>query len=465
MVPAPGGYQLKNVGSGKCADIPGGTTTPGTQLVQWTCHAAGSGDAPNQYFTMVPTGGGEGLFQIVSAKTGLCVDINGVSQADGAAVIQWNCSSALNQTFRLTKVGGGGDPVDETPPTTTAKQNPAEPNGKDGWYTAAPVEITLTAADEENGSGVAATEYRIDSGAWTPYSTPFTVSGDGAHTLEYRSRDGAGNVEQARSLTMKIDATAPQTTASFAAPNETGWSKDSVPVELAAQDTHSGVKLIEYSLDGGAWTAYPGTAVVVDGDGEHELRYRTADAAGNVEEEKAAVLKIDATKPILLVSGVADGEVYGDSQDVVISWEAVDATSGVRSTTGTLDGAPHTPDSVLPLFTQTLAAHTIAVTSTDNAGNAVTTSVRFNVTTSLRDMQNLLDRFRATSWLSAGAHDKLTSKLTQARRAEASGNDGRAVRLLTEFKGLAADAKLVPRAEVRQVLTRDADKMLSVIGG
>jgi hypothetical protein len=177
--------------------------------------------------------------------------------------------------------------------------------------------------------------------------------------------------------------------------------------------------------------------VVVDGDGEHELRYRSADAAGNLEEEKAAVLKIDGTKPILLVSGVADGEVYGDSQDMVITWEAVDAASDVRSTTGTFDRAPHTPGSVLALFIQTLAAHTIAVTSTDNAGNAVTTSVRFGVTTSLRDMQNLLDRFRATSWLSAGAHDKLTRKLTQACRAEASGNDRRAVRLLGEFKAFA----------------------------
>ncbi|MEU6788721.1 ThuA domain-containing protein [Nonomuraea angiospora] len=462
LMTAPGGYQLKNVGSGKCADIPG-TATPGTQLVQWTCHASGSGDAPNQYFTVVPTGGGEGLFQIVSAKTGLCVDINGVSQADGAAVIQWNCTATPNQTFRLTKVGGG--PADQTAPTTTAKQNPAEPNGKDGWYTAAPVEVTLTAVDEENGSGVAATEYRVDGGAWTAYSMPFTVSGDGARTLEYRSRDGAGNVEQARSLALKIDTTAPQTTASFAPPNESGWSKDSVPVELAAQDAHSGVKLIEYSLDGGGWKAYAGTPVVVDGDGEHELRYRTTDTAGNREEEKAAVLKIDGTKPILLVSGVADDEVYGDSQDVVITWEAVDATSGVRTTTGTLDGALHTSGSVLPLFTQTLAKHAVAVTSTDNAGNAVTTSVRFNVTTSLRDMQNLLDRFRATSWLSAGAHDKLTRKLTQARKAEASGKDETAVRLLSEFKKLVADGKLVPRADVRQVLTRDADKMISVIGG
>jgi cytochrome c len=459
VVPAPGGnHQLKNVASGKCADVPGGTA--GTQLVQWTCHASTSGDAPNQYFNLVPAG--DGVYQIKSVRTGLCVDISGVSQADGGMVIQWNCTGATNQTFRFTKVGGG-DPTDTTAPTTTAKQNPAEPNGKEGWYSTLPLQITLTAEDEANGSGVAATEYRLDDGAWVTYSAPFMVTGDGLHTLEFRSRDNSGNVEQTRSLTLKIDTTAPQTTASFAEPNENGWSTDSVPVVLAAQDAHSGVKLIEYSLDEGGWTAYAGEAVVVSGDGEHELRYRSTDVAGNVEEEKAAVLKIDGTKPTLMVSGVADGEAYGDSQDLLIRWEAVDATSGIRSTAGTLDGAPYTSGSVLPLFTQTLAPHTVAVTATDNAGNSVNTSIRFTVTTSFRDMQNLLDRFRATGWLSLNAHEKLTRELTNARKAEASGKDAKALRHLAAFKNLVADQRLVPRAEVRQVLTRDADKMISII--
>jgi glucose/arabinose dehydrogenase/PKD repeat protein len=464
VVPAPGGYQLKNVGSGKCADIPGGTTTAGTQLVQWACHAPTSADAPNQYFVLVPSG--DGIYQMRSLKTGLCVDISGVSQADGGMVIQWNCTAATNQTFRFTKVdGGGGDPTDTTAPTTTAKQNPAEPNGKDGWYTAAPVEITLTAADEQGGSGVAATEYRVDGGAWATYGTPFTVSGDGERTVEYRSRDEAGNVEPTRSLTLKIDITAPQTTASFAPTGENGWSKDSVPVVLAAQDAHSGVERVEYSLDGGEWTAYTGDAVVVSGDGEHELRYRATDKAGHVEEEKAAVLKIDGTKPILLVSGVADGEKYGDSQDLLITWEAVDATSGVRSTTGTLDGAPHQSGAVLPLFTQSLAPHTVAVTATDDAGNSVTTSITFTVTTSLQDMQNLLDRFRATGWLSKNGYDELEQELTRVRKAVDRGRIPRALGQLADFKEVLANVQLIPRAEVRQVLNRDADQMISELGG
>jgi hypothetical protein len=106
----------------------------------------------------------------------------------------------------------------------------------------------------------------------------------------------------------------------------------------------------------------------------------------------------------------------------------------------------------------------VAVTANDNAGNSVTTNVRFTVTTSLRDIQNLVDRFRATSWLTLPAHTALTRELTRARTAEAKGNDAKALRHLTAFQALAADQSLVPRPDVRQVLTRDAAKMIEKIG-
>ncbi|HEX5620697.1 MAG TPA: PKD domain-containing protein [Solirubrobacteraceae bacterium] len=66
-----------------------------------------------------------------------------------------------------------------------------------------PVEVTLSATDGA-GTGVEWTEYRIDGGAFTrhdntaqdsPFVTTFTVSGDGTHLVEFRSRDRSGNVE------------------------------------------------------------------------------------------------------------------------------------------------------------------------------------------------------------------------------------------------------------------------------
>ena len=65
-------------------------------------------------------------------------------------------------------------------------------------------------------SGVDYTEYRVDGGDWVrsdndadadPFVTTFSVSGNGDHTVEYRSVDGAGNVEADKSVGFRIQPT------------------------------------------------------------------------------------------------------------------------------------------------------------------------------------------------------------------------------------------------------------------
>ena len=342
---------------------------------------------------------------------------------------------------------------DETAPVTTAVTDPAAP-GAGGWYVN-PVTVTLAAADEE--SGVDRTEYTVDGGAWTPYTAPFVVSGDKAHQVRYRSVDKAGNVEEARALAISIDATAPLTTAQFAPPNDNGWHAGAIPVTLAAADATSGVVSTEYSLDGGAWTPYT-QPVDVSGDGTHTVAYRSRDAAGNTETEKAATVRIDGTRPTVLVSGIADRQVYGDSQDLRISWQAVDSTSGVRTLTGSLDSDPFSSGALLPLYTVALGTHTLTVTAVDNAGNRTDQTVTFGVGTSTRDIANLVDRFKAVGWINQATQKSLQDKLTQARKAEAGGNDVKAVKLLREFRALATK---VANAEVRNTLVRDTDDVIA----
>ena len=94
-------------------------------------------------------------------------------------------------------------PPDTYAPTTTASVAPAATGG---WYSPAPV-VTLTATDTRPGTPT--TEYAVDAGAWTPYTVPFTVAGEGAHTVTFRSTDRAGNVEQDRTLQLQVDTVAP----------------------------------------------------------------------------------------------------------------------------------------------------------------------------------------------------------------------------------------------------------------
>jgi cytochrome c len=259
------------------------------------------------------------------------------------------------------------------------------------------------------------------------------------------------------------DDTAPVTTADFTPP-ATGWFPGSVPVALSATDEGQGVDFVEYKLDGGQWTRYTGP-VTVTGDGEHTLEYHAVDKAGNSEALKAATIKIDGTKPTLMVAGIADGVIYGDATDVVLSWHAEDATSGVASVTGALDGETVTSGRALALYQLPLGTHGFAVTATDAAGNVTTQSLTFATTTSTRDLSQLLTRFRATNRLSLSAYNQLKTLLTKIRNAEANGNDTKAVRFLGTFITLVTDETFVGDADVRTVLERDARAVIDSING
>lgn len=92
---------------------------------------------------------------------------------------------------------------DVTAPVTTAALSPSAPDGTGGYYRS-PVTVALAAQDE--GSGVAKSEYRVNNGAWQIYTVPFTYSEDGSYTVSYRSTDNAGNVEAEKQISFMIGA-------------------------------------------------------------------------------------------------------------------------------------------------------------------------------------------------------------------------------------------------------------------
>ncbi len=102
-------------------------------------------------------------------------------------------------------------PADEQAPETTVQLNGSDPaRGYSG-----DVDVSLSATDGLVGeaTGVTKTEYRVDGGDWQsadngdkadPFETEFTVSGTGDHTVEFRSTDAAGNVEDTKSVAFGI---------------------------------------------------------------------------------------------------------------------------------------------------------------------------------------------------------------------------------------------------------------------
>jgi hypothetical protein len=92
-------------------------------------------------------------------------------------------------------------PLVTNPPTTVVKGVPG------GWVRRA-VSLRFVATAAPDGAPVAYTEYRVAAGQWVR-GTRVTIKRQGATKIAYRSADTLGNVETAKTCTVRIDSVAP----------------------------------------------------------------------------------------------------------------------------------------------------------------------------------------------------------------------------------------------------------------
>jgi len=98
---------------------------------------------------------------------------------------------------------------DEEAPVSTATLSSTTPKGSNGWYHS-PVTAILNASD--NLTGVLHTEYRVNEGESEMYKGSIPSFGEGVYQIDYRSTDNAGNLELNKTVSFKIDLTAPELT-------------------------------------------------------------------------------------------------------------------------------------------------------------------------------------------------------------------------------------------------------------
>ncbi|SFD72171.1 ThuA domain-containing protein [Streptomyces aidingensis] len=219
---------------------------------------------------------------------------------------------ALFDYFRYAPVES-----DTTAPTVELTTDPAGPTGADGWWT---TPVTVTATAEDDGDGEVSVEYRTDGGDWTAYTEPVTLSGDGAHTLEVRAGDAAGNVSEAVAAEYRIDTTAPAVSFDGMADGDALGLGDVVAADVLAEDAGSGVAEVAITLDGTPVTSPAQLDPAVLGLGEHVLAVTAADVAGNTAEVRAAfTVAADYDGAIALVERlVAEDRVAERSGDRLV---------------------------------------------------------------------------------------------------------------------------------------------------
>jgi hypothetical protein len=271
-------------------------------------------------------------------------------------------------TFVTPDLGASQFPDDLSAPTSQAALDPPDAQGDDGWYKSA-VEVSLAAEDEQGGSGLDSIQYRIDGGEFQDYDAPFTVSDEGNHVVEYRSRDKAGNTETPQAVPVKIDATAPTTAARVNPPHPgpSGWYDDAVTLTLRGSDggNGSGIRGTEYRTGSGAWQTYSGP-VVLDDVGTYSVAFRSTDVAGNAETAGApAVVRVDGRAPVTRATLARNSS---GAQVVTLAADDGAGGSGTTATEYRLDGGAFRPYTGAVSVSAT-GGHLVEYRSRDRAGN------------------------------------------------------------------------------------------------
>jgi hypothetical protein len=269
--------------------------------------------------------------------------------------------------------------IDNTAPETTITIGSPRAVGDDGaLYVDGATEFSLSGTD--SFSGVAATEYHIDSGTWLVYA-PFTLTGltEGAHTIGYRSTDQLGNIEEERTLAVVVDDTAPLTTITTGSPQAVGadgalYVGGATEFTLSATDTFSGVGTVEYRLDTGIWLAYAPFTLAGLTDGGHTIGYRSTDNLGNGEDEQTLMVVVDNTVPETAIT-TGDPQFVDSAGNLYVRGatefilNATDNFSGVASSDYRLDNGTWLAYAPFTLVGLADGAHIIGYRSTDQLGN------------------------------------------------------------------------------------------------
>ncbi len=290
-------------------------------------------------------------------------------------VYVWLRDGAGNASIDHLAVLEQGLKYDATPPTTHPRLQGTE--GLAGWWRS-PVTVTLTVTDAL--SGLKATHVSLDGGPWVRQRQLF-IRSEGKHTLRFYSEDRAGNREESKELTVRLDMTPPPTPEDLDVVTE-GWQHENrflvrwtPPLDL------SGIGGIRYTInapptgpeDGDFAPGRSFAVIRAPEEGIFDVYIWLVDVAGNGDPSTAKffpqALWYDNTPPHLDVSLEGQqGEHGWYITPVTLTVHATDTASDVAHVWVQVDDALPI-DYRAPLRLDREGRHTVRVWAEDRAGN------------------------------------------------------------------------------------------------
>jgi hypothetical protein len=144
-----------------------------------------------------------------------------------------------------------------------------------------------------------------------------------------------------------------------------------------------------------------------------------ADKAGNYSLVTHRVV-LDRTPPALTptLSAPNNGTSYDVGTRITLSWTATDL-NGINSTSGSIEGQTISASGgTIDVDVMTVGAHTVTVTTTDNAGNVTTKTITFTIHATPEGIQNAIYDGMSRGWISASFGSTLITQIQQVIKAE-----------------------------------------------
>ena len=278
--------------------------------------------------------------------------------------LRWTLACTLSVFLGTAALAGT---IDTTPPDTTLTATPPALSNANA------ATFSFTGSDD---IGVAGFECSLDGGAFATCTAPTTFSGlsDGAHTMQVRARDNAGNVDPtAAAYAWTIDTTPPPAPVVLTPANGATVTTTTPTIAGSAEANSSVVVYIDGSSAGttsadasGNWNFVPAALAA----GAHTTRARASDIAGNTSVDSntnSFTILIDTSAPdTVIVSGPASLSNSGNANFDFSGSDDVGVTGFECSLDGGAFVACSDPASFSGLAD---GAHTLQVRARDDVGN------------------------------------------------------------------------------------------------
>ncbi len=219
-------------------------------------------------------------------------------------------------------------------------------------YISERTKFTVKSADKESGTAII--YYGIDRAAKSKkFDRPFSVtSRKGIHRINYTAMDNVKNMAPAKYEVVYLDNEPPATSIDYKYPQffdrDTLFISDKTPIALYPRDGESGIKTLEYSIDGESYQEYDNPFTIQNG-GYHTITFKATDNVNNQEQKKESEIVVDNTSPVIYanfnIKPIREEEYEGEKYPVYPTYTriyigATDRFSGTENIYYSINGSP-----------------------------------------------------------------------------------------------------------------------------